>query len=875
MNVELIRQVPLFAELTEPDQQLIGDSFRSESRPRGAVIYNSGERASTLFLVESGYVRLVGDQGLVLATLGPGSLLSEAEFLRGAEHHMGAVAAADVKLLALTDDSLRRLIHKHPQVGVTLSLSYGEQLVQMEDYLTDRLARTELLGDLPASVLRPLASRLRPFELAAGEPLYQVGENPQGFFLLERGDLAVRSEADGDESRTIPPGKILGALPLLTHKPYNEVAWALEPALVWVVPLNEFYQISSMYPAVRRTMGRRLRGSLSPADQTQAVIRLAQTPIFASMGAQNLHAIAQRLVLQHVPGGEVIYQAGGAGDALFLVDDGEVELSTETATGVIQEVDRIGPGRYFGEMSLLTGRNRVNDATAVHDTNLWVLYKADLDELVSLYPSIGAALNQVVASQLAAQEEVVDEGRYRRFPLFANLSARDLREVVRYLRPSRYRSGEQIFRAGAPGDVLYLIERGFVRMQPLGGGPGWTLAEGETFGERAILSNQLHGQTAYADTEIDLLTLDREDLEGLMMRVPGLAMSMSRLISQRSSGGEPLRAEEVEDGATAGAMTLSSQRRRAASRQPAPERRRQNVGEWFSGLSTGAKLRLVLLVLILTYLFTVAAWASLNALLNGPTVAAGDSTVVSASLFNAFQGNNDVNSALASNENSVQVALAGESDPFATPTYTPFPTETPIPTLTHTPMPTPTETPIPPTPTFTPVPPTPVIVQAVQQVQQVQAQPEPVEPEVRQALAAPPRGWDGRLDQLGVSVAEAGVPSGQPYWRLIDVRWESEEEAGGKHHVYVEVLDESGQRITGQPVTIFWAGGGDTIQTENKPAPEYASNYPMFKAGNSYNAKVEGLPSDVVQGMGLGTPDLRFHTIHTNFLLTFQRTVAP
>ncbi|MEZ4636672.1 MAG: hypothetical protein R2873_11490 [Caldilineaceae bacterium] len=89
------------------------------------------------------------------------------------------------------------------------------------------------------------------------------------------------------------------------------------------------------------------------------------------------------------------------------------------------------------------------------------------------------------------------------------------------------------------------------------------------------------------------------------------------------------------------------------------------------------------------------------------------------------------------------------------------------------------------------------------------------------------------------------------------------------------MIDESGQRVVGQQVTIFWAGG-DTIQTENKPAPEYASNYPMYKAGNAYNVKIEGLPSDVVQGLGLGTPgEHRFFTIHTSFLLTFQKTVAP
>ncbi|MEZ4635360.1 MAG: cyclic nucleotide-binding domain-containing protein [Caldilineaceae bacterium] len=153
MNVEMIRQVPLFADLTESDQSLIGNVFRSENRPRGSVIFSSGERANTLFLVESGYVRLMSDQGLVLATLGPGSVLSEAEFLRGVDHVMGAVAASDVAVLALPDDGLRRLIQKHPQVGVTLSLSFDEQIVQMEDYLTDQLARTDLLGDLPASVL--------------------------------------------------------------------------------------------------------------------------------------------------------------------------------------------------------------------------------------------------------------------------------------------------------------------------------------------------------------------------------------------------------------------------------------------------------------------------------------------------------------------------------------------------------------------------------------------------------------------------------------------------------------------------------------------------------------------------------------------------
>jgi CRP-like cAMP-binding protein len=873
VNVELIQYVPLFADLSEADLALIAGAFRLENRSRGTIIFNSGETAHTLYLVEAGFVRLISENGTVLATLGPGSLLGEAEFLRGTEHVMSAVTAGDVHLQVLTEEALRKLFQKHPNIGVLLSRTFGEQLVQMEDYLAERLAATDLLGQLPANVLQILASRLQPYEVPASSMLFRSGEQARGLYLLESGVLELRSGDSSNSPQTLEPGEVFGALPLLTHKPHTNTAWAVEDTLVWMLSVDDFYRISAHFPSVRRTLGRRLRSKLSPADQTQAVIRLAQTPIFATMGPQNLQAIAQRLVLQHAPAGEPIFRAGDSGDALYLVEDGEVELTIETDSGVVQEIDRVEVGGYCGEMSLLTGKNHTYDATAIRDTNLWVLYKADLDELVSLHPGIGATLNQVVAAKLVAEEEIIEEGRYRRFPLLANLSARDLREVVRYLQPTRYRSGEQIYRAGSPGTMLYLIESGYVRMQPQSGGNGWTLNPGEIFGERAVLTNQLTGQTAYAETEVDLLTISREDLETVMMRVPGLAMSLSRLISQRANEGASLyNSEGVAAEAGQGPITLSSQRRRTAS-QPGvePEQRRLRLGEWFSGLSTGAKLRLVLLLLILTYLFTVAAWASLNTLINGPTVAAGSPQIVSASMLGVVEAGNRVDQALAARSAEGGLIALAEGDNQATPTYTPYPTNTAIPTNTPTVTPIPTDTAVPPTPTFTPVPPTAVVA-----VAQVQEEAAPAEPEARTASAAPSRVWDSRLDALGVRVADAGVGSGQPYWRLIEARWEDEAQAGGKHHIYVEVLDETGQRVTGQPVTIFWGDGSDTVNTENKPAPEFASNYPMYKAGNSYNVKVEGLPSDVIEGLGLGTPgDHRFFTIHTNFLLTFQKTIAP
>ena len=86
------------------------------------------------------------------------------------------------------------------------------------------------------------------------------------------------------------------------------------------------------------------------------------------------------------------------------------------------------------------------------------------------------------------------------------------------------------------------------------------------------------------------------------------------------------------------------------------------------------------------------------------------------------------------------------------------------------------------------------------------------------------------------------------------------------------VLDENGGRIVGQQVIISWPGGQDARPTEDKPANEYAFNFQRYAAGNSYSARIDGLPSDSVGGMGMGTPEQRKWNIHTSFYLTFRRT---
>ncbi|MEJ2210366.1 MAG: hypothetical protein P8129_15210 [Anaerolineae bacterium] len=184
--------------------------------------------------------------------------------------------------------------------------------------------------------------------------------------------------------------------------------------------------------------------------------------------------------------------------------------------------------------------------------------------------------------------------------------------------------------------------------------------------------------------------------------------------------------------------------------------------------------------------------------------------------------------------------------------------------VTNTPAP-PTATPI---PTDTPVPPTATPKPKVRTAS-VEVRPQPT------ATAAerpqPPRTIDPRLASLNVVIQPVGVPVGQSYWRLVSARWANESEAGGDHTIYINVIDEGGARIVGQPVEIHWPSGSLTVVTEAKPPNEYPANFPMYNNLGSYAVSVAGLPSDTIVGMGLGTAEQPDFNVHVNFFLTFQR----
>jgi hypothetical protein len=129
-------------------------------------------------------------------------------------------------------------------------------------------------------------------------------------------------------------------------------------------------------------------------------------------------------------------------------------------------------------------------------------------------------------------------------------------------------------------------------------------------------------------------------------------------------------------------------------------------------------------------------------------------------------------------------------------------------------------------------------------------------------------------EAYGVAVIPAAVEPGQTYWKVIRVHHLTPEENNKRHHIFINAIDEEGNRLPGARFLIAWDGGSDTVTIEDGTGA-YGANFPIWKW---QVCSVEGLdaPSDRVINLRTDHPDepegnLMFHH---SFAITFQRTLA-
>lgn len=109
---------------------------------------------------------------------------------------------------------------------------------------------------------------------------------------------------------------------------------------------------------------------------------LAKIHIFAGLQPAHLRRIAAVGLREQHAAGDVVFAEGTAGDKMYLILSGAVRISRQVPGMGEEALAVLRAGDYFGEMSLVDDSPRSADARAHEATELLVLKKEDLDDLL-------------------------------------------------------------------------------------------------------------------------------------------------------------------------------------------------------------------------------------------------------------------------------------------------------------------------------------------------------------------------------------------------------------------------------------------------------------------------------------------------------------
>jgi CRP-like cAMP-binding protein/MinD-like ATPase involved in chromosome partitioning or flagellar assembly len=138
--------------------------------------------------------------------------------------------------------------------------------------------------------------------------------------------------------------------------------------------------------------------------------------------------------------------------------------------------------------------------------------------------------------------------------LFGELADAELAKIARLLKEVKVAENAAIFQQGDPGDALYIVLHGRVRIATTDSfGRERVLAfygPGEFFGDMAVLTGATRSASATASTDVRLLQLDKEDFDLLVSTTVGIMRGMMRVMVERQAALNTRLTQEV--GATQG-----------------------------------------------------------------------------------------------------------------------------------------------------------------------------------------------------------------------------------------------------------------------------------------------------------------------------------
>lgn len=366
-----LKDISLFHQLPDDELQGLANAFSKEVYKHGEALITQGDEGDTFFVIARGEVSVLSNNRIV-AKLGPGDYFGEQALLNEVPRNATIMADEEVTTLVLLRDRFlelglreklcfqkREAVHAGAD-GWVPSCAPSHKTVDERKLIFEAIQFNKNLSDcvqLSGSKINQMIDVAWKEPSYTGNQLIKEGDSDANYFyIVQEGtfkvSVASNSRICGVDTKLVP-GDSFGELALLHPAKRAATVTATTDGYVWVIDRLNFQAILSR----------------SAEDIARQYVRCLNRSLFDFLNEDEKLNIARALIERTCPKGEQIIEQGAAGDAFYVLYDGQVEVvkdGTRVSTLTGDRGQNEAP--IFGERALLTNEPRAATVTVTSDT---------------------------------------------------------------------------------------------------------------------------------------------------------------------------------------------------------------------------------------------------------------------------------------------------------------------------------------------------------------------------------------------------------------------------------------------------------------------------------------------------------------------------
>jgi len=283
-------------------------------------------------------------------------------------------------------------------------------------------------------------------------------------------------------------------------------------------------------------------------------------------------------------GSYIIVEGKRNADRFFIIRQGNVRLSKGVQIVAEEQGDTLGPGDFFGVVSTMSGHSHIETAQALSDVTLISVQKEQFSQLIQSNAPVAMkiilqfskrvryldeALTRLTLKSNAVEdpshifnvaEYYAKQNQYN-LAFFAyhnyikycpqgenaGLAKERMKKIAPFIKNLKldhnpnemlrtYAKNSMIFCEGEPGDELYIIQKGAVKIAKVVDNNEVLLAvlkSGDIFGEMALLESKPRAAGAIAYEDCQLMAVNRENFKQMIQSQPQLIARLTTLLAER------------------------------------------------------------------------------------------------------------------------------------------------------------------------------------------------------------------------------------------------------------------------------------------------------------------------------------------------------